>query len=281
MLVYRKHKYLNWDAMTVWWPESAQVVRRFLDEASVVILWQCPESFLPELRPWIFHKRQFHTPLINLSRPQEQLWQDCDPKSCRYEIRKAQKLDCAISCNEDPEAARLLLNDSIRRLHYTTEITPTRWQGMLPQHDVFLCRHQRVPLAAHVILRDPPKRARLLMSGTVDRHDARFRNSVGPCNRLLHWHELCHYQSQGFSTYDFGGCDLDKQAAAWPISQFKLSFGGEITPEPMLYLTRKPALRSGLRLFCAARSALRAIPLPEGLIRAIKARPRLSSFLRY
>ena len=58
-----------------------------------VILWQCPEALLPELRPWVFDQRRFHTPLIDLARTEEQLWQALEPKSCRYEIRKAQKMD--------------------------------------------------------------------------------------------------------------------------------------------------------------------------------------------
>ncbi len=34
----------------------------------------------------------FYTSIIDLEQPQEELWKACAPKSCRYEIRKIQKL---------------------------------------------------------------------------------------------------------------------------------------------------------------------------------------------
>ena len=151
---------------------------------------------------------------------------------------------------------------------------------MLPQYDTFLCRHQQVPLVAHVMLRDRPGRARLLFSGSADRHDPRFHAVIGPCNRLLHWHELRHYKAEGYSVYDFGGCDLDKQSPSYPISQFKLSFGGEVVAEPMLYLARNPALRTGLRGCCAARRTLREQRWLKAWLMAVKAKSKLASLFR-
>jgi lipid II:glycine glycyltransferase (peptidoglycan interpeptide bridge formation enzyme) len=224
-----------------------------------------------ELRPWVFRARPFQTPLIDLARTEEQLWQKLDRESCRPRIRKAQRLGCAISLNEEVEAARVLINDSIRRLRYRTELGEAEWQALLPQHDIFLCKCQGIPLAAHVILRDPPGRARLLMSGIADRNDERFRSVVGPCNRLLHWHELQHYKAKGFRLYDFGGIELDRSLFE-PNPDFKLSFGGEVVAEPMLYLAKNPALRAVLRGISAARRAVRKLPWPEAWLKAIRAR---------
>ena len=164
MLVHST-RHFGRDAVLIWWPVSACDVTPHLDRVPVVVLWQCPESLARELRRWVFQCRPFSTPLVDLARTEEQLWQKLEPKSCRYEIRKAQKLDCVISCNKDTEVARLLLNDSIRRLRYRTEVGNTEWRAMLPGHDVFLCTWQGMPLATHVILRDSPGRARLLSAG--------------------------------------------------------------------------------------------------------------------
>jgi lipid II:glycine glycyltransferase (peptidoglycan interpeptide bridge formation enzyme) len=222
----------------------------------------------------------FRTPLIDLSRSEEQLWQKLEPKSCRYEIRKAQKTDCVISLNEKTDAARLLINDSIRRLQYRAQLDQNEWQALLPDHDVFLCRWQGIPVAAHVILRDRPGRARLLLSGGADRGDERLRAVIGPCNRLLHWHELRHYKAEGFHIYDFGGGDLDKKSPHYWNTQFKLSFGGEVVAEPILYLAKNPALRALLRLRSTARNALRKVPWPDAWLKAVRTRPKLTSLFR-
>ncbi len=275
-----KGRYLKSDAIVAWWPQGVEDVTPFLDQASVVVLWQCPESLLPPLRTWTFQYVPFHTPLIALALPEDELWRGLDPKSCRYEIRKAQQMDCAISLNEKTEAARTLINDSIRRLKYRDELSDAEWAAILPDHDIFLCRWQGIPIAAHVILRDRPRRARLLLSGTADRTNDRLRSVLGPCNRLLHWHELRYYKAEGYGFYDFGGCDLDKKSPTHLISRFKLSFGGQVVAEPRVYLAKSPALRAVLRARGVARSALRQIPWPAAWLNALRARPKLASWLR-
>jgi hypothetical protein len=272
--------YFKTKATVCWWPQGRDEVKRLLGEAPVVILRQCPESLARELRLWVFKTRPFHTPLIDLQRTEEELWQKLDPKSCRYEIRKAQKLDCAISVNEETDAARVLLNDSIRRLRYREEFTPQRWQSERYGYDIFLCRWQGIPVATHVMMRDPPVRAKLLLSGTVDRNEERFHSVVGPCNRLLHWQELRHYQAAGYRYYDFGGCELDKAAVDYPITQFKLSFGGEVVSEPTLFLAKNPAVRALFRGVGASQRAVRSLPWPERWLQMVRSRPRLAALFR-
>ncbi|MCX6924418.1 MAG: peptidoglycan bridge formation glycyltransferase FemA/FemB family protein [Verrucomicrobia bacterium] len=281
MLVYpQKGGFLKADAILVWWPRSVQDIRPFLDQAAIVILWQCPAAMMPELRPWIFRCRPFQTPLIDLALTEEALWQGLEAKSCRYEVRKAQKMEFVVSRNEETEAARKLINDSIRRLRYRAEVGEEEWEATLPSHDIFLCRWQGIPLAAHTILRDHPGRARLLLSGGVDRSDERFRSAVGPANRLLHWHEMLYYKAEGFRFYDFGGCDPNPESSHYSITQFKLSFGGETVEEPIVYLAKNPARRGFFQGIGVVRGALRRIPWPETWLQAIRSRPRLLSWLR-
>ena len=152
---------------------------------------------------------------------------------------------------------------------------------MVPDHDIFLCRWQGLPVAAHVILLDRPARARLLLSGGADRNDERFHSAVGPGNRLLHWTELQYYKAEGYRSYDFGGCNLnDKKSPEYAIALFKQSFGAAIVEEPMLYLARNPALRALLHTHALARNALRKLPWPQSWLEATRTRPRLFSWLR-
>jgi hypothetical protein len=274
-------KHLWFKALQVWWPDSVAAVYPLLDQCPIIILWQCPKKMAVELQPYVFRTRPFWTPLVDLSLSEDELWQQLDAKSCRYEIRKARKMDTtAILHDEEMESARLLINESIRRLRYRTELGPAEWQALFPPHEVFLCKWEGEAVAAHVILPDHPGRARLLLSGTVDRDDPRYHNVAGPLNRLLHWAEVQHYKAKGFRYYDFGGCELDKSSPSYPITEFKLSFGGEVVEEPLLFLAKNPLLRVALRVMDELRSSLRKAPWPTGLARTLKKHPKLASLFR-
>src|SRR5579859_7541011 len=123
-------KHLCFRALQVWWPDSATAVYPLLDQCPIVILWQCPKAMVEELQPYAFRTRPFWTPLVDLWLSEDQLWQQLDAKSCRYEVRKAQKMETAILRNEEMESARLLINQSIRRLQYRTELSPAEWQAL-------------------------------------------------------------------------------------------------------------------------------------------------------
>ena len=273
-------KRLWFKALQLWWPESAAAVHPLLDRCSIVILWQCPKVMVEQLRPYADRIRPFWTPLVDLSLSEDQLWQRLDAKSCRYEIRKARKMDTTILHNEELESARLLINESIRRLSYRSELGPAQWQELFPLYEVFLCKWEGTPVAAHVILPDHPRRARLILSGTVDRDDPRYHNVVGPVNRLLHWAELEHYKAAGFRYYDFGGCDIDKSSPTYPVGEFKMSFGGEVVEEPMVFLAKNPLLRAALRTATAARALLQKSSWSASMVRAIRKHSRLASLFR-
>ena len=208
------------------------------------------------------------------------MWQKLEPKSCRYEVRKGQKLDCEILRNQELDAARALINDSIRRQGCRPELSQGEWENLLPSHDVFLCRWENTPVVAHVLMRNPPNRVRLLLSGTVNRSNPQFHKVVGPLNRRLHWHELLYYKAEGYQCYDFGGSPMEKTSPLYPITQFKLSFGATVVSEPILYLAKNPVLRGVLHGIGLAQSALKAVPWPKSWLTAIKTKP-IFAFLRH
>jgi hypothetical protein len=276
-----KSRYLKFDAVQVWWPTTVEAVCPLLDQAPVVMLWQCPLPLVAEFRRWTFRTKPFQTPLIDLAPTEEELYQKLHRTSCRKEVRQAQEMNLVVTRNEKTELARTLINDSIRRLRYRQEVSESAWQALLPDHDVFLCQSQDIPVAAHVILADHPQRARPVNSGTADRKDERIRGVVGHANRLLHWREMLHYKAAGIRYYDFGGCDFsNKESPEYAISQFKLSFGAEVVEEPMLYLAKSPALRLFLRSLAATRGRLRQIPWPDTWLQAVRTHPKLSAFFR-
>lgn len=273
-------QYLSFKALQVWWPESVGAVYDLLDKSPIVLLWQCPKVMVEQLQPYAFRIRPFWTPLVDLSLSEDVLWRQLDRTSCRQEISRAQKMGATILHNEEMESARLLINESIRRLGYRSELGPAQWQELFPRHEVFLCKWQGTPVTADVILPDHPRRARPVVRGTVDRGDPRYHKVVGPLNRLMHWAEFQHYKVKGFRYYDFGGCDVDKNSPTYPITLFKLSFGCEVVEEPMVFLAKNPILRTTLRTTANVRSLLQKTPWSAGVVRTIKKHPRLASLFR-
>lgn len=273
-------KYHGFSALLIWWPDNLQNITAALNEKAVLILWQCPLPLASDVSRYLCWARPFQTPLINLTISEEELWQRLDPKSCRYEIRKAQKTSYQITCNEDIEAARVLINESIRRLRYREEIQIPEWTGLLEHHDIYLGKHAGVAIAAHVIMKDHSKRAKLTLSGTADRNDQALRHLIGPLNRLLHWTEISDYKKKGFSIYDFGGINLDKESIDYSIGQFKLSFGAEVVSEPILYLARSPLIRIFLGQFSMVRNTLKAIPWPDSFRTFVRTHSRISNLFR-
>ena len=279
-MLYFKGNYQGYRASTIWWPDSIDQIETELENSKVVILWQCPMPLAEKLEGFVCWKREFETPLINLTLSEEELFKRMHPNQCRNQIRKAEKKEFAITCNEDTDAAFTLLNESIRRLKYRHEIGAKEWDGLRKNSDIYLCRHNERPIATHVIMRDKSNRARFLFGGTADRADKSIRSVIGPMNRLLHWKEIQDYKRKGYKFYDFGGINLDPDAPDFSIGQFKLRFGPEVVSEPILYLSRHRMVRFRLGLIGTARSVVDKLSLGESFRSAIRTRPWLARFFR-
>jgi hypothetical protein len=220
---------------------------------------QCSTPVAAELHPCAFRQRVFDTTLIRLEDSEAHLWSRLDSKSCRHEITKARRLSCQVLVNERKEHALALLNESIELHRHRRPISATEWQRTVEACDVFVVMYQDSMLAAHVLLVDYPRRARLLFSATVDRRHHPHRALVGPLNRFLHWCEFIHYKERGMNSYDFGGVELDKSTPTYSISRFKLSFGGDVVRENIVRLAGNAALRMTLRTAAAARDSAKRI----------------------
>lgn len=264
-------------SVQAWWPETIEQVQQLINAYPIVMLWQCPDSLKQSVKQWSFRSKLFTTPVIQLSKCSDDIWTGMNQKSCRSEIRKAERLEFVITSNNGRYDSLDLLNESIRRIGYRSELTRKEWDSLLETHDVHTVRFEDTPVATHVIMRHHPYRARLLLSACQDRNNESFRKLIGPANRLLHWHEIQHYQNLGYDIYDFGGCDLDPQHPEYLITKFKLSFGTEILHEHIVYLTADSVLRRQLKFATRIRECLRSIPWPSPMLRYVRKSRNLSS----
>jgi hypothetical protein len=240
-------------AAQLWWPDSAAEVVPIMRTVAVTTVRQCDHRVADDLAPFAFRKKPAPTAVVDLTATEEELWQRLDRKSCRYEIRKGRELDSEITRNEDSERARELINAHRQRTRYARLISSTDWTRLQEYVDVFVVAYEGITVAAHVVLVDK-SRARLLLSATTHRADAVDTRLVGRLNRVLHWHELMYYKHCGVAQYDFGGVE-DRSSAVYSVSQFKLSFGGDVVDEMTLAL----AAHAPLRLLLRAASRSRAL----------------------
>jgi hypothetical protein len=154
-------------------------------------------------------------------------------KNTRYEVRQAEKLGDRVRIERNgPESTKeflALYNDFARSKPELSAINHSalgRYEGFA---DTFMAYLDEKPVCGHVLLRDPEiGRARLLYSASRRFDDRETARLSGTLNRFLHWREICAYREEGFNTYDLGGIQEDKSDG---ITQFKMSFGGEIVKE--------------------------------------------------
>jgi len=228
----------------VWYPTGPEVIRKVMEDVTVVSV--CSSSFDAKAGGLLDVQAKYEewwTALIPLALSQEELFKRTDPKSCRYEIRKAEKLRCTVSFNEKLDEAHDLIQDFIRRKGYRSPMAQAEWDEIQKLRHVHTIHLDGQIIATHVMLLDPPLRARLLMSATRDRADANFKKIIGPLNRRLHWEEILFYKARGFAEYDFGGIYPDPNHPFHGISQFKTSFGGDNVKLHNFVVIKNPAIR--------------------------------------
>ena len=154
-------------------------------------------------------------------------------KNTRYEIRQAEKLGDRIRIERNgPELTNkflALFNDFVRSKPEVAAINHSMLRRYEAHADIFMAYLDGNPVCGHVLLRDVEiGRARLLYSASRRFDDRETARLSGTLNRFLHWHEICAYREERFSAYDLGGIKEDK---ADGITQFKMSFGGDVVKE--------------------------------------------------
>ena len=168
------------------------------------------------------------TSCLDLTLPADTLLKNMSAKSCRYEIRRAEKLGDRLSFRTTDPTVRAdyfeLYNKFVEWKGYTKPITARRYERYLQIGDVMVAYLDGVPVAGHLLVADPDaSRVRLVFSASARFDDGGPAERVGPVNRWLHWREMLHYRDAGYATYDFGGGSTSSS-----IGRFKLSFGGVI-----------------------------------------------------
>jgi hypothetical protein len=176
---------------------------------------------------------------INLSAGPEAVLNGMKRKSCRYEIRRAEKVLGRVAIEIGSQKANrdfLVVYNEFSKAKGLQELR-ARWiQDNSAHAETLVLYLDGEPLCGHLLLLDPETSiVRLLYSGSRRLESREQAAACGALNRYLHWQEMQRYCAQGFTTFDFGG--LGRRDS---IASFKLSFGGTV-------LTQHFYLLSGLQ----------------------------------
>jgi len=175
--------------------------------------------------------RQLRTSWVDLAAGPENILAGMKRKSCRYEIRRAEKmLDQVAIETGSAQAQRDFLavyNDFAPRKRLP-KFRAAWFQEYSVHAEPVVLYFQGQPLCCHLLLRDAQRGiVRLLHSGSRRLLTPEDAAACGALNRYLHWHEMQRYHREGFAVFDFGGIRGQDDL----ISRFKLSFGGAIVSE--------------------------------------------------
>lgn len=210
--------------------ESALEISRSVRPNEVVRLFGV-FSDLGRPRHLIAHQ-QMLTTWVDLSAGPEQVLNGMKKKSCRYEIRRAEKMLDRVKIEiNSPRALRDFLplyNTFAVTKGPVPKLSPERFEEYVANGEALVLYLDEQPLCCHLLLCDREAGiARLFYSGGRRLESQEDANACGALNRYLHWHEMRRYHAQGFHTYDFGGI----RNLTHPTARFKLSFGGVAVTE--------------------------------------------------
>jgi hypothetical protein len=210
--------------------EAAVEIVRSLGPNEVVRLFAVTTE-LGDL-PHLVEQRETFTTCVDLSLEPEQILGAMKRKSCRYEIRRAEKMLSTISIERNSERALHdflpLYNSFAKGKGPVPTLSTRQFHQVIGQGDAFVLYHHHQPICCHLFLRDAQARiVRLLHSGSRRFESGELAAHCGSLNRFLHWHAMQQYRAEGILTYDLGGI----RNLTHPTARFKLSFGGAVVTE--------------------------------------------------
>jgi len=217
--------------LKVWFPsrEEALEISESLQPNTVVRVFGA-SSDLTEL-PHLIEHRKLLTAWLDLSPGPEEILKGMRRKSCRYEIRRAEKMLDGVEIEINSSRAHrdfLAVFSDFAGIKNLPKLPAQRLREYGDQGDTFVLYLKGEPLCGHLLLRDTASGiVRLLNSGSRRLQTPEDAAACGALNRYLHWHEIQRYHDQGFRIFDFGGIRDDEDS----VTRFKLSFGGSPVTE--------------------------------------------------
>ncbi len=221
----------------VWFPNRTQAIEigESLRPDDVVRLFAVSPAL--DTVPHLVEQYRMHTVWISLSAGPDAILNGMKAKSCRREIRRAEKMLGRVTIEIASQKANrdfLAVYNDFNRAKGLPELHACWIQENSGHCETFVLYLDGEALCSHLVLRDPETRiVRPLYSGSRRLQSREYASACGSLKRYLHWHEMQRYYTQGFMYFDFGGVSHLGES----IARFKLSFGGTILPQHFYLLS--------------------------------------------
>lgn len=196
------------------------------------------------------------TVLVEIPRDEQALWKRFS-KGCRSSIKKAQTAGVSVVEVAAPsffDEYSSMAVDVYRKSRRKPPMTPAYFRGIWDLwHQsgtlrTYMASHEGKPLAGAIFALDDARKAAYYLDGVS------YAESNALCpNNAVQWEFLKLLVSSGYERYDMLGAGIAG------IRQFKLSFGGELTPLTYAFRTRSRAARIARDLYKRYRSLARYV----------------------
>jgi len=243
LIFHRDGNFLGLPYTVVYFAERIEETRDVINSSPIVLLYQATPEVASHYRYIAFHMEPFYTTVIDLTQDLDTIWRKLKKRSCRYEIRRAEKIPHDIVVNRWDSYVYEFIRDFQRRKGLPL-LTWKRFLKLSKYSYLFSILSQGELIATHIFLIDYPKRARLLISATARRDEYRMRNLVSALNRKLHWYEIQFFKERGFRIFDFGGINPNPASPTYSVTLFKMSFGGYIVKYYNLWVSSSKMIRA-------------------------------------
>jgi Acetyltransferase (GNAT) domain len=230
----RVHRLLRYRKF--WFPSPAQAMEISSSLRSDDVVRFFAVSPALDTPPHLVEHYGLRTVRIDLSAGSKAILDGMKRKSCRHELRRAEKMLGRVAIEIGSEKANrdfLAVYNNFTHAKGLPGLN-ARWiQDNSAHCKTFTLYLDGEALCAHLLLLDPETSTlRLLYSGSRRLESPELATSCGALNRYLHWEEMQHYYAQEFKTYDFGGLGQPES-----IARFKLSFGGTVVTQHFYLLS--------------------------------------------
>lgn len=227
---------------TIWFSETPFDIRGY----DTVVFHGCRKNVDVEG----FSKREFTTPIIDLTQDLDTIWKKMSKSSCRYAIRKAESKGVKVVINQRYEDF-LDMNRRFRMKKdlpaYNVNIDFMKKYGTL-----LISMIDGVILGGQFYLKDDMHMRWLLGASNRLESANDLKSLIGDANKMLVWKAIMYAKDTNIEEFDLGGYYTGEKfdAQMEGINFFKKSFGGDVITHyiyekdySMTYLLAKKVLR--------------------------------------
>ena len=201
------------------------------------------------------------TSIIDLTQDLETLWHNMHNKSCRYNVKRAEKAGVRVKINEN--------HDEFYEL-YRSFVRSKRGMGLPPLWDdpkiirdyctLFTAMYGNELLGGNAYLEDDNS---ILFYITANKRfntkNAKKRSLIGNASVLTQWEAMRYAKQRGLAEFDMGGLFAEKGGnyPVHPINTFKKHFGGKTVTRYHCYKDYSKTLALGRRIWNAKQRYIR------------------------